>query len=342
MAGLDSCDRATLCTPCGILIEFTASDEISLAKNMIDYGRLRTDLLALAILAMAVFLGLSLVSYDPADPPANVVHPAHAQPTNLCGIAGAQLAHSLVIAVGAGAYFVLVALIVLDIRLFARDVYKDPIIRFCGACLIIVSACVTAQWYMPVPVSGSMTGSGGYVGAWAAILLDQHFSRDGSLILLATATLSGVLLTGEQHLARTAVCFSLLPITMWSRLAFGKRTERRHTVPIDSAWSRNRHRHCLISHPRRKNSNRLRTIRPSSRICPFPRFESTRRRYWYQVPAFRANPSHFVVSDGGLSAEMVAAIASFLAPTIQEPEVADSASSRNSKRWPSTLRSKSR
>lgn len=190
---------------------------------MIDYGRLRTDLLALAVLAIAVFVGLSLVSYHPADPPAHVIYPQHVQPTNLCGIVGATVAHNLIVSFGAGAYFVLIALIVLDIRLLARDVYRDPVVRFCGACLLVTAISVTAQWYMPVTVSGSMTGSGGYLGACGAIVLDQHFSRVGSLILLATMTLAGLLLTGEQHLAKTAICFSLLPITMWSRLAFGRR-----------------------------------------------------------------------------------------------------------------------
>src|ERR1700744_6473741 len=122
---------------------------------MIDYGRLRTDLLALAVLAMAVFLGLSLASYNPADPPSNVIYPTNIPPTNLCGLAGAQLAHNLVVATGAGAYFVLVCLIVLDIRLLARDVYNDPIIRFLGASLLTIAICVGAEWYLPVSIPGS-------------------------------------------------------------------------------------------------------------------------------------------------------------------------------------------
>ena len=157
---------------------------------MIDYGRLRTDLLALTVLAMAVFLGLSLVSYDPADAPAHIVYPIHAQPLNLCGAAGAQLAHSLMVAVGAGAYFILIGLIVFDIRLFVRDVYKDPITRSCGAVLILSAACVAAHWYLPFRLNGSMAGNGGYLGAWGAILLDQHFSRVGSLVLLSTAAIA--------------------------------------------------------------------------------------------------------------------------------------------------------
>lgn len=190
---------------------------------MIDYGRLRTDLLALALLAMAVFLGLSLVSYDPADAPARIVFPANPQPMNLCGMAGAHLAHYLIMAVGAGAYFLFACLIILDVRMFTREVYPDPVTRTCGAILVGVAVCIAAHWYLPISLSGSMTGNGGYVGAWGAILLDQHFSRVGSLVLLSTATVAGILLTGEQRLIGTACRLVVLPITMWSRLAFGRR-----------------------------------------------------------------------------------------------------------------------
>ena len=44
---------------------------------MIDFQRLRNDLLALGCLALAVFLALSLGTYDPADPPGSLVFPAH-------------------------------------------------------------------------------------------------------------------------------------------------------------------------------------------------------------------------------------------------------------------------
>lgn len=285
---------------------------------MIDYGRLRIDLLALAVLAMAVFTGLSLVSYDPADFPAHVVYPVHVQPTNLCGVAGARLAHHLVVAVGAGAYFVLVSLIVLDIRLFARDVYKDPVIRFCGACLILVAVCTMAKWYMPVQVSGSMTGGGGYVGAWASILLDQHFSRVGSLVLLATSIVSGLLLTGEQHLARTAVCFSMLPITIWSRLAFGQRTLSVDPNAVSSQ---------TVSPP-------LVPDIPTEIPANDPTSEDPAIEPDLPVSTIRINAPpmltpalpapvpipHIVVSDGNLTAEAVAAIASLIALPLEQPE----------------------
>jgi len=192
-------------------------------RVMFDYARLRTDLLALAVLAMAVFLGLSLASYDLSDPPALSVFPARTVAQNLGGSAGAVTAHTLVIALGAGAYFLLIALIVADIRLFARDKAGDPVWRLVGATLMLVSVCVAAQWFLPFTLTGPLTGNGGYLGAWGGILLDDSLTRLGSVVLLSSMFVAGLLLTGEHHLIKTAICTSLLPITLWSRLAFGRR-----------------------------------------------------------------------------------------------------------------------
>ncbi len=280
---------------------------------MIDYGRLRTDLLALAVLAMSVFLGLSLVSYDAADLPAKAVFPPNPQSMNLCGIVGAQLSHALVVTFGAGAYFVLAALIILDIRLFAREVYKDPVIRLCGACLIAAAVCVVSQWYLPIPLSGSMTGNGGYIGAWGAILLDQHFSRVGSLILLATATLAGVLLTGEQHLAQTGICLSVLPFTMWSRLAFGKQA-RVSSIAVPEVRESPPTSPDVPTDVRELES-------PSDNPATTPDLPVFPIRV-NAPPILVPNPMpHTVVTDGSLSAEAAAAIASLLVPMIQEPEL---------------------
>ncbi|WLD14003.1 DNA translocase FtsK [Planctellipticum variicoloris] len=187
---------------------------------MIDYGRIRTDLLALALLAGSVFLGLSLVSFDPADPPAQVVYPLREVPQNLCGATGAELAHHLFLAFGLGAYFVLASLVVVDIRLFTRETLSDPLVRLTGAMLVLVSVCAAAQFFLPEGWSRSLIGNGGYVGAWSRLLMEKHFSTAGSLILLATFATAGLLLTGEIRLVRWLFGLLLLPLTMWSKLAF--------------------------------------------------------------------------------------------------------------------------
>lgn len=189
---------------------------------MFDYTRLKNDILALAILAMAVFVGLSLASYDPADPPSPGMYPARTVPLNLGGIHGATVAQGLITSFGFGAWFLLTALVVADIRLFARDNAGDPLMKLIGLTVMLAAFCITAQWLSPFPMVGSRAGSGGYVGAWGSILLDGNVTQVGSVLLLTSMFVAGLLLTGEQHLVRTSLSLLLLPVTIWSRLAFGR------------------------------------------------------------------------------------------------------------------------
>ena len=59
---------------------------------MFDYERFRNDVMALGLMAMVVFIGLSFMSYDPADPPSDLVFPARRTPINICGTTGASIA----------------------------------------------------------------------------------------------------------------------------------------------------------------------------------------------------------------------------------------------------------
>jgi len=213
---------------------------------MFDYARLKTDLLALAVLALAVFVGLSLWSFHPADPPAVGTFPAHVQPLNLAGPYGATVARTLLTTFGFGAWFVLAALVVTDLRLFARDQAGDPLLKVLGGLGMLAAFCVLSQWYFPGTIAGSLAGGGGYVGAWGSLLLEAQISRTGSLILIASVFAAGLLLTGEQHLLWTLCCLLVLPVTIWSRLAFGRVpttvpesvasvTEAPQTAPVELA-----------------------------------------------------------------------------------------------------------
>ena len=56
---------------------------------MLEQRELKRDLAALALLALAIFLAASLLSYDPADPPTTVVFPPNSSYSNICGRSGA-------------------------------------------------------------------------------------------------------------------------------------------------------------------------------------------------------------------------------------------------------------
>src|SRR5262245_25051340 len=59
---------------------------------MLENRILKRDLVALLLAALAMFLGLSLATYDPADPPSRLTFPLRDETHNLCGPIGARVA----------------------------------------------------------------------------------------------------------------------------------------------------------------------------------------------------------------------------------------------------------
>src|SRR5258708_16257081 len=120
---------------------------------MNDRHRLKTDLLALGLLALAVFVALSLFSVDPAYPPAHAVYPARAEAFNICGRAGAWVSHLMHSAFGIGAWFVLGIMAVVDVRLFSRRTEHDPLVRGFGWTLLAVVICIGCRAVL-IPIRG--------------------------------------------------------------------------------------------------------------------------------------------------------------------------------------------
>ena len=181
---------------------------------MFDSDRLKTDLLALGLLALVVFSGLSLLSYDPADPPSTIVFPVRANPVNICGSAGAALAFHGGQLLGAGIWIVLLTLAAWDLKLFAREPSRGTTHTLTGLVMLAASGCVLLQLVMPELSTGSLYGSGGQVGAMLGLLLTQLFSPVGILILCGSLFAAGVVLTPLSDLLLPAVRFSLLPAAL--------------------------------------------------------------------------------------------------------------------------------
>jgi len=185
--------------------------------------RIKSDLLALGLLALAVFAGLSIASYDPADPPSKLVFPQRTETANLCGPTGAQFAHLLRRSVGLGAWFVFFGLLTADLRLFRQKPIDDPIVRLFGFALSLTAACIALQLLAPGWGIGPVIGSGGYLGVWGLSLLEARFSVGGTLILCGTAFFAGCLLSGQIVALKAAVALLFFPFRLALRFAFGRR-----------------------------------------------------------------------------------------------------------------------
>jgi S-DNA-T family DNA segregation ATPase FtsK/SpoIIIE len=169
---------------------------------MLEKRMLKVDLAALALSAWIVLLVLALISYDPADPPGDLVYPPHAAPHNICGRVGALLAHGLLAGIGLGTYYLLGSLVVVDALLLAHRPVQDRLLRALGWSLSVVGLTALCALAIPGATPGPVIGSGGYVGAVGRALLEMNFASAGSYLVAGSLTLVGLLLATDYALLR--------------------------------------------------------------------------------------------------------------------------------------------
>ncbi|MFM7160920.1 MAG: DNA translocase FtsK 4TM domain-containing protein [Planctomycetaceae bacterium] len=189
--------------------------------------RLIVDLLALALLALVVFVGLSLFSHDIADPPADGYYPAHEEVENLCGRVGALAAANLIRTFGLVAWLLPPALGGLALSWLLRCEHDRPLLPLVGWVLFVLAMAAAAQGWVPVGAHTPLTGNGGLVGLvlWTAV--SDRFDRGGQVWLLGSLAGAGLLLWADRwtlSLARHAIVW---PAELFRRVILAGRRERR-------------------------------------------------------------------------------------------------------------------
>jgi len=183
---------------------------------MFDYERFRNDALALGLLALVVFVGLSFLSYDPADPPSDLVFPARHTPVNICGSTGASIAFYGRQLLGFGVWVAMGAIIAWDMRLLSRDKTRGNWLSLAGTGLLVVFGCAAMHLSIPAFDSGSTWGSGGLAGAWGATLLTHFCAPTGVMIVIACGLISGWMLSPLWHLTNPGLKLAAAPIAFAS------------------------------------------------------------------------------------------------------------------------------
>lgn len=199
---------------------------------MWDFKRLGTDVLALLLLAVVVVSALSLASYHPADPPGSLVYPPRLHVANWCGPLGASIAHHARTYLGLGAYLVVLVLFLLDMRLFSRNVISDPVLRLLGGFLITTAFCAVLQGLIPGIGGGAIIGSGGYLGAWTWVLLEEHFKTAGICAVLGAMFFAGLLISTDLWLIQTLIFVFTWP---WRTLVHWQ-SKQEESWPDESSW----------------------------------------------------------------------------------------------------------
>jgi len=171
---------------------------------MFEQRNLKADVAALGLLALVVFLGVALLSYDRADPPSRLIYPVAEHTQNACGPLGAQAAHWLLQGIGVGAYFLLLSAVVLDVLLLRRKPIGEPVLRMIGWCGAMLGLTTLAALVLPAWNGTPVIGPGGYLGATGRGWLQMHFKTAGSYIVTISVLCGGLLLCTDYVLLRLA------------------------------------------------------------------------------------------------------------------------------------------
>jgi len=204
---------------------------------MFKNRNLRFDLFALLLLAATALLSVALATYDPADPPSELVHPPQTEFHNSCGPIGAYTSHFLLESVGVGAYYLVASLGALSIILLWRGEVDQPVLRAVGWTASLVAIATLATMALPGMTPGPVIGAGGYLGAMGHALLESHFATTGAYILALSVLVAGMLLSTDYLFFRFAVATTAVSGRGLMSLGhFGPARARRPETDLEDEW----------------------------------------------------------------------------------------------------------
>jgi S-DNA-T family DNA segregation ATPase FtsK/SpoIIIE len=155
----------------------------------------RLDFLSAGLVIVALFLAGSFISFDPADPPSDLVYPMNVEVQNWCGRAGAYVSFEFVELLGIGVFgivgLVLVAAIAAGLRLPIRQALCQAV----GVILITLSLVTLSHWISFDNKFTTVAGLGGSIGGIIANSAEHHLSIVGSLLVLVPMLCYGIILT---------------------------------------------------------------------------------------------------------------------------------------------------
>ncbi len=174
---------------------------------------LQQDIFAIALVAATLFVLVSVVTYNAADPvydqtetasmlftPDVTIYPGNEAITNACGYWGALLASGLLTGIGISTAFVIAAMGGVATALLTRGGMNAPVLRSLGGTLVVVAVANVAALSRWQPDGFPAVGAGGYLGAMTSTWLEMHFARPGAWILSLTGLLISLLLVTDYAL----------------------------------------------------------------------------------------------------------------------------------------------
>jgi S-DNA-T family DNA segregation ATPase FtsK/SpoIIIE len=138
------------------------------------------ELYGILFLALGVFFGLCLLSYNPADPAINSASNV-AQISNLGGIVGSYLADLLFTILGISAYVLCFVLILMSAMQFMGKTIRvkwSDVIAY--SVLIIAASTILHLRFEVVEISNHPISGGGFIGSLLGVILERYLNTTGA------------------------------------------------------------------------------------------------------------------------------------------------------------------
>ncbi len=168
------------------------------------------EILALCLLAVAILLLLSLITYHSSDPTLFTTSSGERPVSNIVGIFGANLAAILLVAIGISAYWLPIFLIAAAVQLIVPRSTPRPWLIAIGCTLLIIASSGLAALYWPtLRLWGEpLPGSGGILGLMLKKYIPYYLNPVGAYLLLWLLAIVAILLATPVSLTRTALALN--------------------------------------------------------------------------------------------------------------------------------------
>lgn len=162
------------------------------------------ELFALFFLATAVFMAISLLSYNFKDPSWAQIAPPGQKIANYGGKVGAYLADSLLIVFGLAAFLIPIIFLLTSFRAFRRGTWSRCFLTLAaGMTLLLILTPLASLLLPPFRWGGGEVEPGGFLGHLISMFLFGLFNRTGALIFLISSLLLFFILATEFSLQQT-------------------------------------------------------------------------------------------------------------------------------------------
>ncbi len=166
--------------------------------------KLKHEIIGILLIAVAVFLFLSLISYHPMDPSFfSYTSPKVKEIHNWMGIVGAYLSGLLFQGFGFPSFLISFVLVVFAFSFLFRWEWKYLSLKIGGwAVILITTSSFFGLWLSPIRIYSQGLLMGGFVGEIFSRNLVRYFNRPGATVLLSLILiLSFVLGTGISFIS---------------------------------------------------------------------------------------------------------------------------------------------